>query len=1087
MEQVLLHINVILCIAFAINLSLAFLIYFKDIHREPNLAFGTILLLISLWTLSFILFINASSPIEALLWRRFTPVGSALIAGMFLYFSLIFPSEKIKLTPLLKCLIIAPGIAFSLFSIFSRWMIEGIIISNEKPLYLASPIFGKLYVFYSIYLILYFTVALAVLTRKYWDSKAREKGQIFYVLFGMGTSIILGMISSLVFPIMGITSFFALGPPITIIMVIFIAYAMVRHQLMSIEDFMSRGILIIGVIGALVGTLFGIIFGKISFLLPLYTILSNLVLGTYVLFNNPRHPINRSFALITLAIAFWSWSIYMLNLSGQSLFWGRAAFVGPIIIPPTFVWFCWSFPRSTIILSVRRLTFLLFPALIMLLMVPTDLIIQNISILQNRPVPIRGIGYAVFVIYFILYIAIGLRDLIIKYWNVGGLQKIQLRYVLWGCIISSAAAALTNLILPAMGQPNLTVFGPIFTLILIVFFSYAIIKHRLMSIEIIVQRSTVYAVSTLIIMTVYALAVVVSELFFRSLLGQTSLLITALVAMIIAIIYQPLVHLFQSFTDRIFFRSRYDYQKTLRQISQQVASVIQLEELTMLLVSSFVDTMKVSEISFLLADKDKEHFRSVAVSLPRYKKIEIDVASPVVNWLNATKDILVRYEVEDEISRLESLGKEEEEKRKTLEEVRDEMVRLGISVWIPIVSKSEIIGIIALGDKLSGDIFSTEDIGLLGTLSSQAAVALDNARLYDEVVNMKDYSEEILQSMVSGVLTTDFKGRIVTLNQMAEKICGKKFEEVVGKSCGEVWGKRGSIPQVIENSLKDRTYINFESGVASPEKGLVPVSFSTTLLRDHSGRKIGVLLTIQDLSEVKELEGKVRQADKLGALATMAAGMAHEIKNPLSSMKVLSQLLPLKYNDPEFRKKLQEILPREINRIDRIVESLLGFARASALQFEKCNIHDILNENIKYFAGKAKEADVEIKTQFADLPEIEIDRGQMSQVFSNLILNSIQAMPNGGEINIVTSPGKMIDNVLQNIKVQISDTGYGIPEDMRKKLFDPFFTTKHGGTGLGLTISHNIVEGHKGDIKVESQVGKGTGFTITLPVKQGGV
>jgi len=202
-------------------------------------------------------------------------------------------------------------------------------------------------------------------------------------------------------------------------------------------------------------------------------------------------------------------------------------------------------------------------------------------------------------------------------------------------------------------------------------------------------------------------------------------------------------------------------------------------------------------------------------------------------------------------------------------------------------------------------------------------------------------------------------------------------------------------------------------------------------------------------------------------------------------MKVLSQLIPRKIDDPEFKKKLAEIFPREINRIDRIVESLLGFARATAPAFEITNIENILEETLDYFANQAKEADVKIIKYFARLPEIEVDRSQISQVFSNLVLNAIQAMFLGGELRVSTLPGKKVDNFLRNVKIQISDSGHGIAEEKLKKLFDPFFTTKHGGTGLGLTITHSIVDGHKGYIDVVSQLGQGTTFTITLPVSQG--
>jgi PAS domain S-box-containing protein len=607
--------------------------------------------------------------------------------------------------------------------------------------------------------------------------------------------------------------------------------------------------------------------------------------------------------------------------------------------------------------------------------------------------------------------------------------------------------------------------GPYSTLFLAGLVSYAIVVHRLMSVEVVAQQIFNYTMATGFILALYAVVVLLSEQLFRGLFRYSSIFLTGLAALVIALIFQPLLRSIQNVTDQLFFRGRYNYQKTLREMSQKIASVIRIEELTKLIVASFVDTMKVSEISFLLLDKDQEHFRSFPLHVPRYKKIEIDIDNAIIASLAAGKDILLRDEVPEDAT-------------------REAMDRLGIHVWVPIISKDVMIGIIALGSKLSGDLFTSEDIGLLSTLASQTAVALDNARLYDEVVNARDYIEKIIRSMVDGVLTVDNKGVVTTYNLAAEKITGRKENDILGKTCEEIWGKRGVITSVVENALNRKSYFNYESGLASPERGLVPVSFSSTILLDPHGRKMGALLTLRDLSEVKELEGKVRRADKLAALATMAAGMAHEIKNPLSSMKVLSQLLPKKIDDPEFRSKLEEIMPREIDRIDRIVESLLGFARATSLTFEKVDLNAVIEENVKYFERQAAEAEIKIKREYASLPPVEIDHAQIGQVFSNLILNAIQAMHGGGELSVTTAPGKKDGDVLRTVKVTIADSGHGIPEETLKKLFDPFFTTKYGGTGLGLTITHSIVDGHKGYIDVDSKVGKGTSFTVTLPVDQ---
>jgi len=1074
--------NFLLFFTLIFNLVLGTYIYFYNRKNEINTAFAKVMFCISLWTLAFLVFVNVKSPIWVLFWRRATPVGSALAAGYFYYFTLIFPKPKFTISLRKKAMILLPGYVFSCLAFFTPLLIKGFIFELNKP------IFGPLYYFYAFYLILFFSLALVNLLKKYLVAVGQEKLRIFYVLFGMFLSVVSGVVFSLILPLFGMSKLFALGPPFTLFIVGFVVYAIIRHRLLEIENFLFRGMAFFAGGIAIAGTAMFMFADKINYLLPFYTALTNFTLALFVLFHNPRSKINRSFTVISFSIVVWALAIFLYwqtNSPDIALWFSKAAYASTSFIPAFFVFFTLIYPKEERPITRLMMWIIFSPILLLLALNFSNLIVQGVEKVDWGYNLIPGPYYFIYTIYFLSYMGWAFWNLVKQYRKYSGSTKMQAAYIFIGFLLGSVPPVITNLILPSIGNTSLTHIGPPFTIILVGFIAYAILKHRLMSMEVIVQKGVVYTLTTALILSFYALAVIFSETYLRNVMGYSSLVVTALAALLIAIAYQPLVRFFQKLSDQIFFRGRYDYRKTLQQISQKIASVIELRELTQLIVSSFIDTMRVSEISFLLLDKEKEHFRAMGLKLERYKKIEIDVDSPIISWLCSSKDILVRDEIEEEIGRQEALGEAGEEKRRGLEEVKDEMERLGISVWVPIISKKEMIGIIALGDKLSGEIFSSEDLGLLSTLGSQTAVALDNARLYNEVVNMKDYSEEILRSMVDGVLTVDTRGRVVTYNLMAEKITGRKFAEVIGKACEEIWGKRGTVTRVIENTLHDHSSTNFDTGIASPEKGLVPVSISSTVLKDHEGKKIGALMTIIDMTEVKQLEGKVRRADKLTALATMAAGMAHEIKNPLSSMKVLSQLLPLRYEDKEYRKKLQEIMPREINRIDRIVENLLGFARATAPHFEKVDVNEFMKQTIADFSHQAQEAEVEIIKEFTDLPQIEMDKGQMSQVFSNLVLNAVQAMRTGGTLKVKTMPGKKVDQIMQNIKVQVSDTGHGISEEGVKKLFDPFYTTKYGGTGLGLTITHSIVDGHKGYIDVESKLGKGTTFTITLPVSQG--
>lgn len=1063
----------LLVLTFTASIGLGIFVYLRGSGNEINKTVGMILCWTAFWTLGFFLFQRAQSSYWLLFFRRLTPAGAALIAGYFLYFALLFPKYAERPALIVRAAIFLPAYIFTLSSVFTNWMITGIIIDNPALPFLGRVFYGPIFIPFMAYFIGCAVLAFCLLVAKYLKAGSQEKNQIFYVLFGSVVALAVGIVTNFFLPLFGFAQLANISPLFALIMTVFISYAIVRHKLLNIDDFLSRGLYLFFIILAIVGTLLLLAMQKFNVVFPFYTVVGSLALGMIVYLNNYKSKINISFFALALMVVLWTVAIFFYSEAADSsaaFFWSKAAATISVCIPALILFFSYVFPKEEESLASVWVVIWVASAVVVAVLTQFNLVVSGVSGPPGSFAFVPGPAFPLFVVYFLGLIGAALIKLLRKYYHYSGTRKLQIRYVFVGLFLGSFFPIITNLVLPFLGFTQLAGIGPFFTIITSTFISYAIVRHRLMSIEVIIQRSTVYAFATILIMAFYALAVLVSEIYLRQVIGYTSLIISALAAMIIAVAYQPLVKSFQVFTDRIFFRGRYDYQKTLNRISQEIAAVIRLEELAKLIAFSFVDTMKVAEISFLLLEKEGEHFCSIPLNIARYKRIEIDVQSPIVTWLNKNRDILVREEVEA---------------APELEIVQGAMDRLGISVWVPIVSKDVMIGIIALGDKLSGDVFSAEDLALLNTLASQTAVALDNARLYDEVLTMKNYSEEILQSMNNGVLTTDLRGKIITINYMAERITGRKRSEVIGKGCAEIWGKKSMIARAAENTIKDVFCLNLETTVASPEKGLVPISLSSTVLRDSQGKKTGILLTIQDLTEIKELEDKVRRGDKLSALATMAAGMAHEIKNPLSSMKVFAQLLPKKFDDPEYRKKLEEILPREINRIDRIVESLLGFARATAMTFEKASLKELIEETVKYYEDQAKNNGVKIVRSFSNLPEIEVDKGQIAQVFSNLILNAIQAMPEGGELTIKTLPDKKDEDILRTIKVQISDTGHGISEEMQKKLFDPFFTTKYGGTGLGLTITHSIVDGHKGSIDLDSKIGQGTTFTITLPVRQG--
>lgn len=267
-------------------------------------------------------------------------------------------------------------------------------------------------------------------------------------------------------------------------------------------------------------------------------------------------------------------------------------------------------------------------------------------------------------------------------------------------------------------------------------------------------------------------------------------------------------------------------------------------------------------------------------------------------------------------------------------------------------------------------------------------------------------------------------------------------------------------------------------------EGSAPRTYSSLL-----SQYVSILLSnIRLREEMRRMRGHYEDiilqketAEKLASLGTVAAGLAHEIKNPLVSIKTLAQLLPERFDDPEFRDHFTAIAISEVDRIGGIVSDLLDFAKSSEPKFEPLDVSKIMKEITVLLSSRLTKSGIVVRKNLAgQLPMINGDRSQLKQVFLNIFLNSIEAMPHGGEIMVDVTTGEYNDGAEKAV-IKIIDTGSGIQEENMIHLFEPFFTTKGSGTGLGLSICKRIVEKHKGEISVESVYNKGTTVTLVLP------
>jgi len=348
-----------------------------------------------------------------------------------------------------------------------------------------------------------------------------------------------------------------------------------------------------------------------------------------------------------------------------------------------------------------------------------------------------------------------------------------------------------------------------------------------------------------------------------------------------------------------------------------------------------------------------------------------------------------------------------------------------------------------------------------------------------EITSLKAYTDNVLASMTNGLMTIDLEEKIVTLNEMAERILGKRSGEMAGLPLEGVLGEDHPFYRMMIETLSREEGVFRSEMELKKDEGSLWLTAGASLLTDGKGKKIGALALFQDITEIKALEEKLRQADRLAALGTLSAGLAHEIKNPLSAIKTFVQLLPRKIENPSFMEKFNITVPREIDRINQLVEDLLELTRKRVHPFVALDVNHLILQVIDLHSEEMKKKQIHFEDHLdRTLPPVEGNSETLYRAFSNLVINAIQAMPDGGWLIIYSKHG----SPSSELQIIFRDAGIGMDAETAKNIFNPFFTTKDRGVGLGMALTHKIIEDHRGTIEVMSEKGLGTTFTLRLPV-----
>lgn len=463
---------------------------------------------------------------------------------------------------------------------------------------------------------------------------------------------------------------------------------------------------------------------------------------------------------------------------------------------------------------------------------------------------------------------------------------------------------------------------------------------------------------------------------------------------------------------------------------------------------------------------------------------EIAISRTMAHQLLEKKESFLSYDAERDI-RLQA---------------SESMQRMNVHsvMGVPLMLKDRILGLLYIDRVMAVKQYTELDLKLFTAMATQASIYIATSTLYSELLDAAEFNNSLLRCLASGLMVVDRFERIVKVNNAALDLFKKDEAALINRPLGDL-PELAELRRVVEKTLatgepQDRFEVRV---VAGDEK--IPIGLNTTMLTDHTGAPIGVVANFRNLAHIRRLEAELRRSQNLAALGQMAAGVAHEIRNPLNSIRGFTQLIQESAKsgqiEPGRLGEFSAIVLDEVDRMNRIVQDLLDFSRQRDLTLIPTDLTKLMQSLVAEMGPDIKQAEVEVAIDAGEIPPPNVlgNHDKLRQVFRNILLNAIQASKPGQKVKVVLreqeaatlvpkgAPGDAEPVRRRSVSVRIEDQGVGIDEEDLASIFDPFFTKKDVGTGLGLSITQKIVDQHGGRIQVESKKGEGAVFTVVLP------
>lgn len=604
-------------------------------------------------------------------------------------------------------------------------------------------------------------------------------------------------------------------------------------------------------------------------------------------------------------------------------------------------------------------------------------------------------------------------------------------------------------------------------------FASAVVRYRLMDVEVIVKRGVSYAVAISAIVAIYAVILeLASEVFLRG-KNEHSTVIAVLATLVVVLLAPVVKNAIQTTLDRAHYRDRYDYRKALVGFARDLNSELDPHRLSRRLVERVRATLGLEQMALLALAPDGKGWEPLHVE---GFSSSTDLRVAVVSGIGGRLDDGHAVSLEDPFAL----------RRFAAGEVSSWRER-GVHYFVPCVSSERTIAVMAIGGREGGEPLNSEDLALLAGIAGQVATALENGRLYselrtkaDELNRLREFSENIISSLNDGLFVVGLDGRVLRWNPSIEALYGVSRSQAVGRPLEDVFDGQflAGLRAALQSDRGEGTLYRIVLESRHEDRRSLLVNAAVAPLRTPDGKVAGTIVILEDTTARVKLEEQLQISEKMASIGLLAAGVAHEVNTPLTGISSYTQMLLEQASPEDPRTPLLEKIERQTFRAAKIVNGLLNLARPAQTEFGPVDVNTVINDVVSLLEHQFRGASIQVRRELADgTPLVLGIEHKLQQVFLNLFLNARDAMPSGGWLTIGSrvADGRVI--------VQVGDTGAGISQDHLSRIYDPFFTTKPigQGTGLGLSITYGIVQEHHGTIACESAPGQGTTFVLTLP------